>query len=87
MTLTILTYIKRKFEWTKVEQDYFDKINRTAAGNTLLTYTYLDEAFKIHTNVSAFQLGAVISQKGKPITSYSRKMTDSQQRYTVTDRG
>ena len=45
-----------------------------------------NKAFKIRTDTSNFQLGEVISQKGKPITSYSRKMTDSQQRYTVTDR-
>ena len=31
-------------------------------------------------------LGAVISQKGKPITFYSRKLTDSQKSYTVTEK-
>ena len=35
-------------------------------------------------DASAFQLGAVISQKGKPIAFYSTKLTDAQQRYTVT---
>ena len=33
-----------------------------------------------------FQLGAVISQKGKPIALYSRKITDDQQQYKVIDR-
>ena len=56
------------------------------ACDTLLTYTDYYKAFKIHTDTSAFQLGTVISQKGKPINFYSRKLTDSQQRYTVTER-
>ena len=56
------------------------------ARDTLLTSTDFNETFKIHTNDSAFQLGEVISQKGKPIAFYSRKITDVQQRYTLTDR-
>ena len=42
--------------------------------------------FKIHTYASTFQLGAVISQEGKPIAFYSRKLTDIKQRYTVTEK-
>ena len=56
------------------------------ARDTLLTYLDFNETFKMHTNASAFQLGAVIIQKGKPIPFYSRKLTDAQQRYTVTER-
>ena len=31
-------------------------------------------------------LGAVISQKGKPIAFYSRKMNSAQQNYTTTEK-
>ena len=65
--LTILMHIKRKFKWTQVEQDIFDEIKRIMARNTLLTYLDFNETFKINTDASAFQLGAVISQKEKPI--------------------
>ena len=41
---------------------------------------------KIHTNSRAFQLGAVIIQKGNHIAFYSRKLTDAQKWYTVTER-
>ena len=54
--------------------------------DTLLTYLDFNEAFKIHTNASAFQLGEVVIQKGKPIAFYSRKLTSAQQRYTVAER-
>ena len=53
---------------------------------TLLTYTDFNENFKIYTNTSDLKLGAVIFRKGKPIAFYSRKRTESQQRYTVTER-
>ena len=53
---------------------------------TLLTYPYFNETIKIHTNASAFQLGAVISNKDKLIAFYSRKLTDTQQWYTVTEK-
>ena len=74
--------IKKKFKWTKVEQDSFDKIKRIMARDNLLTYPYFNEIFEIHTNASAFQLGAVISQKGKHIAFHSKKLTNVQQRYT-----
>ena len=84
--LTKLTSINRKFKWTEIEQDAFKKIKRIVARDTLLNYPGFNETFKIHTDASAFQLGAVISQKGKTITFYSRKLTDSRQRYTVPAR-
>ena len=54
------------------------------ACDNLLTYPDFNETFKIHTNASALQLGAVIIQKGKPIALYSINLTDDQQQYTVT---
>ena len=59
--LTILTSIKQIINWTQVEQDVFDKIKWIVARDTLLTYEYFNEAFKIRTNYGKFQLGAVIS--------------------------
>ena len=55
------------------------------AHNTLSTNPDFNETFKSHTDASAFQLEAVIIQKGKPIAFYSRKLTDDQQCYKVTE--
>ena len=62
------------------------QINWILVRDTLLTYPGFYETFKMHTDASAFQLGAVIIQKGKPTILYSREFTDAQQRYTVTER-
>ena len=56
------------------------------AHDTLSTYPDFNETFKINTNLSAFQLGVVVSQKGKFIDFYGRKLTDSPKGYTVIDR-
>ena len=84
--LTISMSINRKFKWAQVEQDAFDKIKRIMARNNLLTYPGFNETFKIHTNASAFRLGAVVSQKVKPIAFYSRELTYDKQWYKVTER-
>ena len=52
----------------------------------LLGYPDFNAPFEIHTDASKFQLGAVISQKGKPIAFYSRKINSAQQNYTTTEK-
>ena len=53
---------------------------------TLLAYPDFNDEFVIHTDASDLQLGAVISQKGKPIAFYSRKLKPEQTRYTTTEK-
>ena len=53
---------------------------------TLLAYPDSSKPFVIHTDASHTQLGSVISQDGKPIAFYSRKLNDAQTRYTTTER-
>ena len=78
--------LKRNSKWTKIEQYAFDAIKRIVDRTTLLTYPDFNENFKIHTDASDFKLGAVILYKGKPISLYSIKRTEAQQRYTVAER-
>ena len=88
-TLAILPKItanKTKFQWTKIKQDYFNKIMWIMARDNLLTYPDFNETFKIHTDASAFQLGAVVSQKGKPIAFYSIKLNDTQIGHVATEK-
>ena len=56
------------------------------ACDILLTYLDFNEAFKIHTDASEFQLGAVINHKEYTIAFYSRKLTGTHMRYTVTEK-
>ena len=50
----------------------------------MLTYPDWSKPFDIHTKASDFHLGAVISQEGKPIAFFSRKLNSAQKNYTTT---
>jgi hypothetical protein len=56
-------------------------MKRIMARETILAYPNFVIPFEIHTDASAYQLGAVISQNGKPIAFYSRKLTSAQTWY------
>ena len=84
--LTKLTSKNVKLKWTDVEQKAFDKIKRHVAREVLLSYPNFNEEFVIHADASQTQLGGIISQKGKPVAFYSRKLSDAQTRYTTGER-
>jgi hypothetical protein len=52
----------------------------------MLAFPDFSKPFDIHTDTSHTQLGAVISQAGRPIAFYSRKLNPAQTRYTTTER-
>ncbi len=52
----------------------------------MLAYPDFNKPFQIHTDASHYQLGAVISQEGKPIAFYSQNLNPAQTRYTTTER-
>jgi RNase H-like domain found in reverse transcriptase len=78
--------IKAPWKWGPAEQNAFDTMKKTMARETILAYPNFNKPFEIHTDASALQLGACISQEGKPIAFYSRKLSPAQTRYTTTER-
>jgi hypothetical protein len=74
------------FIWTDTEQKAFANLKRIISKETLLAYPDFGKPFEIHTDASDLQLGAVISQGGRPIAFYSRKLNDAQTRYTTGER-
>ena len=85
-SLTALTSKNVKNEWRDKHQKCFDAIKRAIGHEVFLAYPNFNAPFEIHTNASKLQIGAVISQKGKPITFYSQNMNSAQQNCTTTDK-
>jgi hypothetical protein len=81
-----LTSKEAPWKWGETEQNAFDTMKKVMSRETLLTYPDFSKEFVIHTDASHSQLGAVISQDGKPIAFYSRKLKPEQTRYTTTER-
>jgi RNase H-like domain found in reverse transcriptase len=52
----------------------FQMAKKIIAREVMLAYPDFNEQFEIHMDASHYQQGAVISQQGKPIAFYSRKL-------------
>ncbi len=57
----------------------------TIAKEVVLAYPDFMKSFDIYTDASTKQLGAVITQDNRPIAFFSRKLSDAQSKYTVTE--
>jgi len=84
--LSSLVSINVRWNWSDECQKAFNQIKSIIAKETLLAYPDFSKPFEIHTDASKVQLGAVISQEGKPIAFYTRKLNPAQTRYTTTER-
>ena len=69
---------KVKFRWNKIEQYAFNEIKGIVAYDILLTYQDFNEEFNLCTYAKKLKIVAVINQKGKTVTFYGRKLTDTQ---------
>ena len=76
---------KKHWYWTKLHQDAFELIKQTLAKEVILAYPQYGSIFDIYTDASTRQLGAVITQDGKPLAFFSRKLNSAQQKYSVTE--
>jgi hypothetical protein len=84
--LTALTSKNVPCSWTDKHQKSFDTVKRVIGREVSLAYPDFNAPFQIHTDASKTQIGAVMSQNGKPIAFYSRKMNSAQQNYTVAEK-
>ena len=81
--LTHLMNKKTKWKWGPEQQKAFEEIKAVISKETLLAFPDFNKTFHVYTDASDYQLGAVIMQEGKPLAFYSRKMTDTQKKYTT----
>ena len=84
--VTALTSKNVKYDWKDEHQNCFNAIKRVIGREVLLAYPDFNAPFEIRTDASKLQIGAFISQKGKPVSYYSRKMNSAQQNYTTTEK-
>jgi hypothetical protein len=66
-------------------QQAFDNVKAALAKEVTLAYPDYSEEFEISTDGSKKQLGAVITQKNRPIAFFSCKLSEAQQKYSVTE--
>ena len=57
----------------------------TIAKDVALAYPDFSKEFEIYTDGSSSQIGAVITQDNRPLAFWSRKLTKTQKKYSVTE--
>ena len=75
---------KKPWHWDAVHQTTFGNIKATITRDVTLAYPDYSQGSEIYTDTSKFQLGAVITQNNSPLTFFSRKLSPTQQKYSVT---
>ena len=76
---------KKPWYWSDTHQEAFEGIKNALAREVLLAYPNYSEVFEIFTDASSRQLGAVITQAGRPLAFFSRKLSETQRKYSVTE--
>ncbi|KAL7477367.1 LOW QUALITY PROTEIN: hypothetical protein ACHAW6_003176, partial [Cyclotella cf. meneghiniana] len=77
---------KKPWFWTDKHQEVFEGIKHVIAREILLAYPDYNDVFEIETDASTHQIGAVITQRGRPLAFFSHKLSKPQTKYTVTER-
>jgi len=75
-----------KIVWKKIHEKAFTTMKKIVAREALLAYPDFGRPFEIHTDACDIQLGSVISQNGKPLAFYSRKLNAAQKNYTTREK-
>ncbi len=75
---------KAPWHWDEVHQRAFNHLKATNAKEVVLVYPDYSKVFKMYTNASKKKLGAVTTQKNRPIAFFSWKLSAMQRKYSVT---
>ncbi len=75
---------KVSWHWEEVHQKAFNHVKATIAKDVVLAYLDYSKVFEIYTDASSKQLGAVIAQDNRPIAFLSRKLSNTQRKYSIT---
>ncbi len=74
----------KPWHWDEIHQKAFDQVKATICQDVVLAYPDYSKPFEIFTDALEKQLGIVITQENRPLAFYSRKLSDTQKRYSVT---
>ena len=76
----------RGWVWSRECQNAFEALKKAITGEPILALTNLNKPFELHTDASDFAIGGVLMQEDHPIAFESRKLNDTERRYTVQEK-
>ncbi|XP_043700305.1 uncharacterized protein LOC122651025 [Telopea speciosissima] len=81
--LTDLLKKNKAWEWSDSCQDAFDDLKEAIMEEPVLALPDYGKPFEVHTDASDFTIGGVLMQERHPIAYESRKLNDTERRYTI----
>ena len=84
--LTDLLKKNKTWEWTDRCQQAFEDLKKALMEEPVLRLPDLSKPFEVHTDASDFAIGGVLMQEGHPIAFESRKLNDTERRYSAHEK-
>ncbi|TYK03667.1 uncharacterized protein E5676_scaffold863G00210 [Cucumis melo var. makuwa] len=84
--LTNLLKKNQTWDWTEECQRAFDRLKHAVSEEPVMVLADHTKPFEVHTDASDFAIGGVLMQDGHPIAFESRKLNDTERRYTVQEK-
>jgi hypothetical protein len=76
---------KVPWHWDEVHQKAFNAIKTIIVKDVVMAYPDYSKSFEVYTDASSTQLGSVITQSNRPLAFFNRKLSETQQKYSVTE--
>ncbi|KAJ4960393.1 hypothetical protein NE237_020303 [Protea cynaroides] len=71
------------WHWTRECQEAFEDLKGAIMADSVVTLPDHAKPFQVHTDASDYAIGGVLMQEGHPIAYESRKLNDTELKYTV----
>ncbi|GJR26703.1 putative nucleotidyltransferase, ribonuclease H [Tanacetum coccineum] len=75
----------KSFVWTKEAESAFQVVKEKLTTTPILVLPDFSKVFKLHTDALKVAIGGVLSQGGRPVAYFSKKLTEPKSRYTTYD--
>ncbi|KAG8368869.1 hypothetical protein BUALT_Bualt15G0091500 [Buddleja alternifolia] len=84
--LTDLLKKNKPWVWSEACQLAFEDLKAAVSVEPVLALPNFEKMFELHTDASDFAIGGVLMQEGHPIAFKSRKLNETERRYTVQEK-
>jgi hypothetical protein len=85
--LTNLLKKNQPWHWTRECQEALEDLKGAIMADPVLALPDHAKPFEVHTDASDYAIGGVLMQEGHPIAYESRKLNDTERKYTVQEKG
>ena len=86
MAQPLTSLLKNAFKWSTEAEKAWNKLKQTVVTTPVLALPDFSEIFVVESDVSSGGLGVVLSQKGRPITFFSKALSQKNQALSVYEK-